>query len=91
MDNEPETPPQERSSTMTPDQTDNATHIWPRQTEAYKKLVEFKLPQNSPGKTDSNTNPLTTITANVTDKEIDHSIDDAKQANEERLIRDDNG
>ena len=64
-DNEPEAPPPERSSPMVPKQTDKSfgqeEHVYPRQTEADKRL-----PQNAPGKTD-NTVPLTITTANMTD------------------------
>ena len=47
-------------------------------------------PHSTPGDTNKSTGPLT-ITTNITDTEINRAINDAKQANEELFIRDENG
>ena len=47
-------------------------------------------PHSTPGDTNKSTGPLT-ITTNMTDTEINCAINDTKQANEELLIRDENG
>ena len=46
--------------------------------------------QSSPEET-RNTGPLTITAANMTDTEIDRAIEDARQANDELFIKDNNG
>ena len=70
---------------------DEKKHIRSRQTvEADKRPTELRPHQSSPGET-NNTGPLTITAANMTDTDIDHAIEDARQANDELFIRDDNG
>ena len=94
-DIEPETPPPETSSPTTLDQSDNATV----KKSTYGRGKPLKLirdrqnsspHQSSPGGT-NNTSPLTITATNMTDTEIDRAIEDARQANDELFIRDDNG
>ena len=94
-DNEPETSPPATSSPTTLDQSDNAT----LKKSTFGRGKPLKLirdrqnsspNQSSPGGT-RNTGPLTITAANMTDTEIDRAIEDARQANDEIFIRDDNG
>ena len=59
--------------------------------EVDKRPTEPNPPQQpSPGGM-NNTCALTITAANMTDMEIDRAIEDARQANDEIFIRDDNG
>ena len=94
-DNEPETPPPETSSLAALDQSDNATVKKSRFGRGRPlKLIrdgQNSSPhQSSPGGA-NNTAPLTITTANMTDTETDRAIENARQANDELFIRDDNG
>ena len=97
-DIEPETSPVENNSPTALDQSDNATV----KRSTYGRGRPLKLtrdrqnssPHQSPPGGTSSTGPLTTptiTTANMTDTEIDRAIEDARQANDELCIRDDNG
>ena len=94
-DDEPETPPPETSSPTTLDQSDNAT-VKKSTFGRGKPLKLIRDRQNSsshqrsPGGT-RNTGPLPITAANMTDTEIDRAIEDARQANDEIFIKDDNG
>ena len=93
-DNESETMQPESNKQTTPGQTDNATII--KGTFGRGKPVQKRERSDSnsshstPGDTNKSTGPLT-ITTNMTDTEINRAINDAKQANEEFFIRDENG
>ena len=84
----------ENNKQTTPVQTDNATVI--KGTFGRGKPVQKRersdsnSPHSTPGDTNKSTGPLT-ITTNMTDTEINRAINDAKQANEELFIRDENG
>ena len=66
-------------------------HVRSRQTAKLIRDRQSPSPQQpSPGGM-NNTGPLTITAANMTDTEIDHAIEDARQANDELFIRDDNG
>ena len=54
------------------------------------KLVRDRTSPNSPQAT-TTPGPLTIVTANMTDTEVDRAIFDTKHADQELLIRDDNG
>ena len=91
----PETPPPEVSSSTNLDQSDNATV----KKSTFGRVRPLKLlrdrqssspHQSSPGET-RNTGPLTITAADMTDKEIDRAIEDARQANDERFVKGDNG
>ena len=95
LDIEPETSPVENNSPIALDQSDNATV----KRSTYGRGRPLKLTrdrqnssphQSPPGRT-SNIGPLTITAANMTDTEIDRAIEDARQANDELFIRDDNG
>ena len=94
-DIEPETSPVETNSPSPLDQSDNATV----KRTTYGRGKPLKLirdrqnssPHQSPPGGSNNTGPLTITAANMTDTEIDRAIEDARQANDELFIRDDNG
>ena len=94
-DIEPKTSPVENNSPIALDQSDNATV----KRSTYGRGRPLKLtrdrqissPHQSPPGETSNTGPLTITAANMTDTEIDRAIEDARQANDELFIRDDNG
>ena len=94
-DNEPETPPPERSNQTTQGQTDNARVNKGTFGRGKPKLIRegsgSSSPRNTPEETDHSIGPLTITTANMTDTKIDRAISDDKQANEELFIRDENG
>ena len=54
------------------------------------KLVRDRTTPNSPQAT-TTTGPLTIVTANMTDTEIDRAITDTKNADQELFLRDENG
>ena len=87
-------PPGNNNQT-TPGQTDNATVIKgtigrgkPMQK---RELSGSSSSHRTPGDTNKSISPLTITTTNMTDTEINRAINDAKQANEELFIRDENG
>ena len=93
-DNESETMQPKIKKQTTPGQTDNATVI--KGTFGRGKPVQKRersdsnSPHSTTGDTNKSTGPLT-ITTNMTDTEINRAINDAKHANEELFIRDENG
>ena len=94
-DNEPETPPTERSSSTALDQSDNATVKQStfgrgRPLKLLRDRQNSSPHQTSQGET-KNTGPLTIPTGNMTDTEVDRANEDARKANEKRFIRGDNG
>ena len=93
-DNESETMPPGNNNQTTPGQTDNATVIkgtFDRGKPMQKRERSgSSSPHSTPGDTNKSIGPLT-ITTNMTDTEINRAINDAKQANEELFIRDENG
>ena len=84
----------DNESEPTPDQTDNTTvkkGTFGRGRPVQKReRSESSSPHSTPGGTNKDIGPLT-ITTNMTDTEINRAISDAKQANEELFIRDENG
>ena len=90
-----EIPLPETSSLITTDQPDNATVI----KGTYGRGRPVKLirdrrnssPHQSPPGGMGSTGPLTITAANMTDTEINRAIEDARQANDELFIRDENG
>ena len=93
-DNESEPTPPENNYQTTPDQTDNTTvkkGTFGRSKPVQKReRSDSSSPHSTPGGTNKSTGPLT-IPTNMTDTEINPAISDAKQANEELFIRDENG
>ena len=94
-DIEPETPPTETNSPTSLDQSDNAmvkksTYGRGRPLKLIRDQQNPSPQQHSPGGM-NNTGPRSITTANMTDTEIDRAIEDARQANDELFIRDDNG
>ena len=94
-DIEPETSPAETNSPTVLDLSDNATVK--KSTYGRGRLLKLirdrqnsSLHQSSSGGM-NNTGPLTISAANMTDTEIHRAIEDARQANDELFIRDDNG
>ena len=86
---------EERSSPTALDQSDNAkvkksTFGRGRPLKLTRDRQISSPHQNSPGET-NNTGPVTITTANMTDTEVDRSIEASRQANEELFFRDDNG
>ena len=94
-DIEPETPPPETSSPTPLDQSDNATvkrARGPRQTLKLIRDRQNSSPHQSSPEGTNNTGPLKVHSPfNMTDTESDRAIEDARQANDELFIRDDNG
>ena len=94
-DIEPETSPTETNSPTALDQSVNAmvkkgTYGRDRPLKLIRDRQSPSPQQPSPGGM-NNTGPLTITAANMTDTEIDRAIEDARQANDELFIRDDNG
>ena len=95
IESDTETPLPEISSPITTDQPDNATvrngtYGRGRPVKLIRDRRNSSPHQSPPGGTGS-TGPLTIIAANMTDTEINRAIEDARQANDELFIRDDNG
>ena len=85
----------ETSNPITTDQSDNATvkkgtYGRGRPVKSVRDRKSSSPHQSPPGGM-SSTGPLTITAANMTDTEINRAIEDARQANDELFIRDDNG
>ena len=95
IESDTKTPPPETSNPITTDQSDNATVK--KGTYGRGRPVisvrdrESSSPHQSPPGGMSSTGPLTITAANMTDTEINRAIEDARQANDELFIRDNNG
>ena len=94
-EDEPETPPPEISSPTTLDQSDNATvkkstFGRSRPLKLIRDRQSSSPHQSSAGET-RKAGALAITAANMTDTEIDRDIEDARQANDELFIKDDNG
>ena len=93
-DNKSEPTPPENNYQTTPYQTDNTTvkkGTFGRGKPVQKReRSDSSSPHSTLGGTNKSTDPLT-ITTNMTDTEINRAISDAKQANEELFIRNENG
>ena len=88
---ESETPLMDTESPKTPDppMTTTTSGAFGR---GRPKLVRDRKSTSSPQKTAHHTpGALTIVATNMTDTEVDRAIEDAKQADQELLIRDENG
>ena len=89
-ESESETPLMDTESPKTPELSDNTTLKKCTFGRCRPKLVRDRTNSNSPKATTA-LGPLTITATNMTDTEIDRAIDDAKCADQEILIRDENG
>ena len=89
-DSESETPLMNTESPKTPEPQANTTLKTGTVGRGRSKLVRDRTSSNSQQATTA-PGPLTIVTANMTDTEVDRAINDAKHADQELLIRDENG
>ena len=89
-DSESETPLMDTTSPKTPEPQPNTTIKTGTIGRGRPKLVRDRTTPNSPQAT-TTTGPLTIVTANMTDTEIDRAITDTKNADQELFLRDENG
>ena len=88
-DSESETPLKDTEIPKTPEPQTNTTLKTGSLGRGRPKLVRDRTSPNSPQAT-TTPGPLTIVTANMTDTEVDRAITDAKHADQEFLIRDEN-
>ena len=88
-DSESETPLMDTESPKTPEPQTNTTLKTGTLGRGRSKLVRDRTRPNSPQAT-TTPGPLTIVTANMTDTEVDRAITDTKHADQEPLIRDEN-
>ena len=88
-DSEYETPSMDTESPKTPEPPANAT-VKGTFGRGRPKLVRDRTNSNS-SQTPTTPGALTIVAKNMTDTEVDRAIEDAKQADQEILIRDENG
>ena len=89
-DSESETPLMVTTSPKTPEPLPNTTIKTGTIGRGRPKLVRDRTTSNSP-QAATTTGPLTIVTANMTDTEIDRAITDTKNADQELFLRDENG
>ena len=89
-DSESQTPLMDTVSPKTTEPQANTTLKTGTLGRGRPKLVRDRTSPNSPQAATA-PDPLTLVTANMTDTEVDRAINDAKHADQERLIRDENG
>ena len=89
-DSESETPLLDTTSPKTPEPQPNTTIKTVTIGRGRPKLVRDRTTPNSPQAT-TTMGPLTIVTANMTDTEIDRAITDTKNADQELFLRDENG
>ena len=89
-DSESETPLMDTTSPKTPEPQPNTTIKTGTIGRGRPKLVRDRTTSNSP-QAATTTGPLTIVTANMTDTEIDRAITDTKNADQELFLRDENG
>ena len=88
-DSESETPLMDTTSPKTPEPQPNTTIKTGKIGRVRPKLVRDRTASNSP-QAATTTGPLTIVTANMTDTEIDRAITDTKNADQELFLRDEN-
>ena len=89
-DSDSETPLMDSESPKIPEPQTNTTLKTGTLGRGRPKLVRDRTSPNSPQATTA-PGPLTIVTANMTDTEVDRSITDTKHADQELLLRDENG
>ena len=90
LDSESETPLMDTESPKIPEPQANTTLKTGSLGRGRPKLVRDRTSSNSPQAATA-PGPLTIVTAKMTDTEVDRAINDAKHADQELLIRDENG
>ena len=89
-DSESETPLMDTQRPKTPEPQTNTTLKTGTLGRGRPKLVRDRTSPNYP-QAATTPGPLTIVTANMTDTEVDRAITDAKHADQELLIRDESG
>ena len=89
-DSKSETPLMDTESPRTPEPQTNTTLKRGTLERGRPKLARDRTSPNSPQAATTH-GPLTIVTSNMTDTEVDRAITDAKHADQELLIRDENG
>ena len=89
-DSESETTLMDTESSKTPEPQTNTTLKTGTLGRGRPNLVRDRTSPNSPQATTA-PGPLTIVTANMTDTEVDRAITDTKHADQELLLRNENG